>query len=213
MDGIAYICHRKKLLKRTQTMKRLITAMALVLATGLGTVQAQENFRWGVNLGLNVSQLSPSGFDNRVGFHAGVKTEIALPQLSNGVYLDLGAMLTLKGAKADIGNETLKLNPCYLEIPIHMGYKYQANDHFAVFANAGPYFGIGLFGKAKYDGESEAVFDDHLLDKRFDFGLGLKGGIEFNKQIQISIGYDWGLVECANDCKNRNLMISLGVLI
>ena len=31
--------------------------------------------------------------------------------------------------------------------------------------------------------------------KRFDFGLGLKAGVEFSQKYQISIGYDWGLVE------------------
>ncbi len=31
--------------------------------------------------------------------------------------------------------------------------------------------------------------------KRFDFGLGLKAGVEFSQKYQISIGYDWGLVK------------------
>lgn len=86
---------------------------------------------------------------------------------------------------------------------------------------------VGLFGKAKLkvDGDiadiaelgdnsmSEDIFGDDGL-KRFDFGLGLKAGVEFNKKYQVAISYDFGLVEVAKDLgmKNRNLMISLGYM-
>ena len=98
-----------------------------------------------------------------------------------------------------------------------MGYKYAVNDKFAIFGNFGPYIGIGLFGKAKASGElmegedtSVNVFGDDAM-KRFDFGLGLKAGVELNQKYQLSIGYDWGLIDNIEDSgnKNRNLMISL----
>lgn len=79
--------------------------------------------------------------------------------------------------------------------------------------------------KAKVDGDiadiagldgnsaSEDIFGDDGL-KRFDFGLGLKAGVEFSKKYQVAISYDFGLVEVAKDLgmKNRNLMISLGYM-
>lgn len=151
----------------------------------------------------------------------GVKAEVGLPQISEGVYLDMGALLTLKGAKIDGGSAaSIKFNPYYLEIPVHIGYKYAVNENFAIFGNAGPYLAIGLFGKAKAEGDilDEYEFDDNSTNvfgddamKRFDFGLGLKAGVEFSQKYQISIGYDWGLVENIKDSgnKNRNLMISL----
>ena len=120
---------------------------------------------------------------------------------------------------------SFKINPYYLEIPVHIGYKYAVNDNFSLFANAGPYIAIGLFGKAKItadgslvDGgskvsESENVFGDDGF-KRFDLGLGLKAGIEISKKYQFSIGYDFGFIEAEElmGCKNRNLMISLGLM-
>ena len=62
----------------------------------------------------------------------------------------------------------------------------------------------------EFDDNSTNVFGDDAM-KRFDFGLGLKAGVEFSQKYQISIGYDWGLVENIKDSgnKNRNLMISL----
>lgn len=207
-------------------MKKILALIA-ILAVGLGSINAQENLRWGVTAGMNVSSLNVTGLDSRVGFHAGVKAELGLPQVTEGVYMDFGALLTLKGAKAEAGDvASIKINPYYLEIPVHIGYKYVVNDDFTLFANAGPYIAIGLFGKAKAkvgDGyedlgissgsESVDVFGDDGF-KRFDLGLGLKAGMEFSKKYQISIGYDFGLIK-ADDLvgyKNRNLMISLGLM-
>ena len=205
-------------------MKKIL-ALVAILAIGLGSVNAQESLRWGITAGMNVSNIKVSGFDSRVGFHAGVKAELGLPQVTEGAYMDFSALLSLKGAKVDGGAlGSIKLNPCYLEIPVHIGYKYAVNDNFTLFANAGPYIGIGFFGKLKTTGEitnelessigtsSENIFGDDGF-KRFDLGLGLKAGMEFSKKYQISIGYDFGLTETSDaGTKNRNLMISLGFM-
>ena len=198
-------------------MKKFLALVALLVA-GISGMNAQESLKWGITAGLNSSNFSVSGFDSRIGFHAGVKAEMGLPQLADGIYLDMGALLSLKGAKVDLGPAgSVKYNPFYLEIPIHMGYKYAVNDKFAIFGNFGPYIGIGLFGKAKASGElmegedtSVNVFGDDAM-KRFDFGLGLKAGVELNQKYQLSIGYDWGLIDNIEDSgnKNLNLMISL----
>ena len=146
----------------------------------------------------------------------------------SGAYMDFAALLTLKGAKIDGGSvASLTFNPYYLEVPVRVGYKYAVNDDFALFGSVGPYVAVGLFGKmkAKVDGDiadiagldgnsaSEDIFGDDGL-KRFDFGLGLKAGVEFSKKYQVAISYDFGLVEVAKDLgmKNRNLMISLGYM-
>lgn len=205
-------------------MKKILALIA-ILAIGLGSVNAQDNLRWGVTAGMNVSNLKITGLDNRVGFHAGVKAELGLPQVTEGAYMDFGALLSLKGAKVDGGTVgSFNFNPWYLEIPVHVGYKFAITDNFTLFANAGPYVAIGLFGKVKIKGEiadefesefgtsSENIFGDDAF-KRFDFGLGLKAGAEINKKFQVSIGYDFGLVETLDvGTKNRNLMISLGVM-
>lgn len=210
-------------------MKKFLVLFALV-AISMVSVNAQEHVRWGVVAGMNVSKYTFTGFDNKIGFHAGVKAEVGLPQLAEGAYLDFGGLLTLKGAKIDGGSlASFKFNPYYLEIPVHIGYKYAVNNDFSLFGNVGPYFGFGLFGKAKlkvngdlsdYGYEdygdistSENVFGDDGL-KRFDFGLGLKVGAEFSRKYQVSLSYDFGLVKVEKDLgmKNRNLMISLGYM-
>ena len=208
-------------------MKKVLLFFVLV-AMSVVSVNAQDNLKWGVMAGMNVSKYTITGFDSRIGFHAGVKAELGLSQEASGAYMDFAALLTLKGVKIDGGSiASIKFNPYYLEVPVHVGYKYAVNDDFALFGNVGPYIAVGLFGKvkAKVDGNiadlgelgtnsaSEDIFGDDGL-KRFDFGLGLKAGVEFSKKYQLAISYDFGLVEVAKDLgmKNRNLMISLGYM-
>ncbi|WP_073343796.1 porin family protein [Bacteroides congonensis] len=208
-------------------MKKILLFFALV-AMSVVSINAQDNLKWGVMAGMNVSKYTITGFDSRIGFHAGVKAELGLSQEASGAYMDFAALLTLKGAKIDAGSlASFKMNPYYLEVPVHIGYKYAVNDDFALFGSAGPYIAVGLFGKAKakVDGDlvdlgefggnsaSEDIFGDDGF-KRFDFGLGLKAGVEFSKKYQVAISYDFGLVEVAKDLgmKNRNLMISLGYM-
>lgn len=208
-------------------MKKVLLFFVLV-AMSVVSVNAQDNLKWGVMAGMNVSKYTITGFDSRIGFHAGVKAELGLSQEASGAYMDFAALLTLKGAKVDGGSlASIKFNPYYLEVPVHVGYKYAVNDDFALFGSVGPYIAVGLFGKvkAKVDGSiadleeldtdsaSEDIFGNDGL-KRFDFGLGLKAGVEFSKKYQLAISYDFGLVEVAKDLgmKNRNLMISLGYM-
>lgn len=216
-------------------MKKVLLFFALV-AISVVSINAQDNLKWGVMAGMNVSKYTITGFDSRIGFHAGVKAELGLSQEASGAYMDFAALLTLKGAKIDGGSiASFKFNPYYLEVPVHIGYKYAVNDDFALFGSVGPYIAVGLFGKAKFnmgsafddlaemegieiegmEGKSlsEDIFGDDGL-KRFDFGLGLKAGVEFSKKYQVAISYDFGLVEVAKDSgmKNRNLMLSLGYM-
>lgn len=203
-------------------MKKILILCALLISS-ITAINAQEGLKWGAMAGMNSSNFSTDGFDSKVGFHVGVKAEKDLPQIAQGVYLDMAALLSLKGAKINGGDASLKLNPYYLEIPTHMGYKYAVNENFAIFGNFGPYFAVGLFGKMKATGDlieesgltrihdSAKVFGDDAM-KRFDFGLGLKAGVEFCQKYQISIGYDWGLIDNIENSsnKNRNLILSLG---
>lgn len=58
-------------------MKKILVLFALT-AIAMVSVNAQDNLKWGVMAGMNVSKYTFTGFDNRVGFHAGVKAELGV---------------------------------------------------------------------------------------------------------------------------------------
>ena len=49
-------------------MKKILVLFALT-AIAMVSVNAQDNLKWGVMAGMNVSKYTFTGFDNRVGFH------------------------------------------------------------------------------------------------------------------------------------------------
>lgn len=120
-----------------------------------------------------------------------------------------------------------KGSPCFLNIPVHIGYKLSLGHNTALFAHVGPYIGIGLFGKNKLVTDAETgkkttatisnnVFSDKQLD-RFDWGIGGKIGVEFAGHVQIALGYDWGLKNLKTstnpiDFKNKVFSVSCAYL-
>ena len=115
-------------------------------------------------------------------------------------------------------NNTVR--PYYLEIPLHFGYRYEIGEgNMKIFGSFGPYFAIGLFGKAESDDGMESFESDVFGSdgmKRFDFGLGLRGGVELFDHYQVFLGYDWGLVDASNvtgiKIHNRNFYIGAAYL-
>lgn len=210
-------------------MKKIFTLIVAVVM-GVGVASAQGLSAEAV-AGLNVSDWG--GLGDRAGFHVGIRGEYMTPV--KGLYANAAALFSLKGCKQDYGEwGVVRSDAYYVEFPIHVGYKFAVNDSFAVFGDAGPYLGVGLFGSTHAIGddnkeyfESEIVFDEA---KRFDFGVGLRVGVEFFKRYSFSVGYDWGLLDSNTDAvdsddyiyddiyvdltpsmKHTNLMVSFGV--
>ena len=73
-------------------MKKIL-ALVAILAIGLGSINAQDNLRWGVTAGMNVSSLNVTGLDSRVGLHSRLKAELGMPHFNEGLYIDFGALL------------------------------------------------------------------------------------------------------------------------
>ena len=58
-------------------MKKALLLFALVAISAV-SINAQDNLKWGVVAGMNVSKYTITGFDSRIGFHAGVKAELRI---------------------------------------------------------------------------------------------------------------------------------------
>lgn len=200
--------------------------LLLLSAVALSGAASAQELQYGVVGAINFNTYSMDAIDfsissdSRVGFRAGFRAEMEAPFIYQGFYFDGEIALSSKGAEyTGVNGDTfadVTSRPYYLEVPIHIGYKYKFGDSdFGVFGSFGPYFGIGLFGTDKYYSGNETSKADSFSEtnlKRFDFGLGLRGGITMFDHYRLYIGYDWGLVNISQigngvDIYNRNFYI------
>ena len=176
--------------------------------------------------GMNISNFRhpDAAFDGltdpKAGFNLGVRGEYMLPSCY-GVFVNLGVNYTMKGAKLDVAASlpddyscTVKYRPCYIEIPLHVGYRFNVLDNLGVFADFGPYFAIGVNGKEKTEFEGDAVEDyskkffrnsKMILGEiqRYDFGLGFRVGAEYANHHSLNFSFDWGLTDMYRDSYRR----------
>ena len=204
-------------------MKKFLP-LFLVALVATATVSAQ-GLRYGITGAMNVANyaMEVEGIsfnpDSRIGFRAGFRMEMDAPFIYDGFYFDAEALLSAKGAKFDSssGEDAASVisRPYYLEIPIHIGYRYMfGQGNVGIFGSFGPYFGVGLFGTNKVtvagvESKPDAFSSDGL--KRFDFGLGLRAGVAMFEHYRIYVGYDWGLIDVAKSggskINNRNFYV------
>ena len=223
-------------------MKKFLMTLAVACFALTASAQEKGDLRFGVTAGMNVSNITDMEMDSRIGFHVGAKAEY---NITDNLYGSAALLFSQKGATKEHGyaeggyTETSKLscNPGYLQLPIHIGYRYKVGEKVSIFGETGPYFAYGICGKAKdewtetYAGITESGEDkedffgddkkeDNYGAKRFDCGWGVKVGVEAAK-FQVSLGYEYGFtkVKDINDAfegskkpHNSNFMVSVAYM-
>jgi len=189
--------------------KKLLTT-ALFICLSLMSVNAQD-LSFGINAGINDN--TPRGnvmsHEARYGFNVGVFGELELPKLAPGLYTTAGLSFKQKGF-INWGGGRGMLN--YLELPIHLGYKFNLGKHTKLLFEVGPYLAYGLGGKSAV---GRKMFSDYYF-KRFDVGMDAVIGLEFNKHLQLKLSYQHGLRQLQHDkygdldYYNRGFNLSVG---
>lgn len=196
-------------------MKKFLMTLAVACFALTASAQEKGDFRFGVTAGMNVSNITDMEMDSRIGFHVGAKAEY---NITDNLYGNAALLFSQKGNKNEEDGKKLTQNPGYLELPIHIGYRFKMGDKVSIFGEIGPYFAYGICGKSKVEflGLEEDVkfFDDDDVNK-FDFGWGVKAGVEYAK-FQISLGYEHGITEVFDytglDSHNSNFMVSVAYM-
>lgn len=184
-------------------MRFYIRMLLVAVFTSACSSVFARSMKYGVVAGFRLSRTPVADF--RCGFHLGAKGEFNFSDNANRPYLDFGMSLSARGWKGEIAylggeNDYVDWN-CrlyYLEIPLHIGYKFCVNERIKVLANLGPYLAVGLSGKSVIDEENgepskENPFKNGMY-KRFDVGAGAELGIEVDQRFQIALGYKMGLI-------------------
>jgi hypothetical protein len=224
-------------------MKKITLSFCFLFLLTAGAVQAQRGgaqIRAGVNL-ANISVNDDGGVDDAntlSTFQVGVLTDIKLASI---VYLQPGLIFSGKGAKVQRGTEgslgyyKATVNPFYLEIPATVLLKIPLSGTSSFIAGAGPYAGIGISGKRKfesalfnsersikYSNDDPTTFSEEEgsgfgVLRRFDYGFNTTVGLE-GKSVVLSANYGYGLAKLQsgtnsaedNNNKNRVLSFTLG---
>jgi len=143
------------------------------------------------------------------------------------IYLQPGLMFVPKGYesyKRESADTSFnyKLRAYYLEIPLTIAYKYPITKDIKLFADAGAYFSIGLFGKIR---ENDVVWEK-VMDtfgniktgdmeqlQGYDMGWQAGGGVELYDRIRLRVGYERGFLQSIKnfDSPQQNTMWSLSL--
>ena len=211
-------------------MNRLwITLLSLFALTSL--VHAQEDIRFRAKVGMGASGYIDSNIDYAFGYNLGGYTDIQFKEAP--VFLTTGLSVVKRGGKGDTSIGDLKINAFYLEVPVHVRVESGFFDfeNISYFGSIGPYVGLGLFGKTKWDsysytkpslkpgvgeetirveGDSVSSFSDGRL-RRFDVGMGANFGLIFSQRVELSGTFSLGFVDAMKQGGGKNQHISLNL--
>ena len=182
--------------------------------------------------GLNLANVSTSSDGSvnsahtRASFNAGFVGDIPL---TNFLSLQLGAVFTGKGAKAQYNSSlytgTYNFRPYYVEVPVNAVFKLPLGQGAAVLLGAGVYGAVGVAGNYEADAASgagnstttQAIKWTDSGDittgpengsgagvlRRYDFGMNYLAGLELGP-VQITADYGMGLTKISSNADNNN---------
>lgn len=185
-------------------MNRSFLLMAFFMLLGMSA--NAQNFKFGATVGLNVNRVAGEAkpHETRLGYRIGGTAIYNFTNSDNCWYASASLLLSQKGFNHQIAwvEENYAYNGhtniTYLQIPIVAGKNWKVAKNFGLFAETGPYIGIGLFGKMKSEEGSKIscstskVFSEQM-QRRIDCGWALNVGAMVANHVKIGIGYDYGI--------------------
>lgn len=180
--------------------KFLFTLAGIAMTMGVAMAQDYQKNIFGVNAGLNLSNVSGNFFENanktKAGFHVGVSYERLLKN-NLPLYLETGLQYSMKGCAIKYFDEKGNATASYLQIPVMVNYKFRLTDDISLYPSLGLYYGIALGGNEvyKYEDENESypLFGKQGYFKRSDVGLRVSATAGY-KRFTLSIGYEFGFI-------------------
>jgi hypothetical protein len=181
--------------------------MILIAIAAIATQQASAQFSLNPEAGLNFSNVSNGGKNNKmkIGYKVGVMANLGIYK---GFYIEPGIMYSVKGYRTQetvLGittKSTATLN--YLEIPLNLGYQYDMGSAGGVFVSAGPYLGIGMSGTSSgsmgaINVDDKIKFGDGAAElKKMDVGMNFSLGYVSPIGIYVRAQYGMGLTNLSN---------------
>ncbi len=140
------------------------------------------------------------------GVNSGIVGEVPL---SDALSLGSGISLIKKGTKSDV----YKIPVRYLEFPLNLVYRADFVT-WKLFAQAGPYVGVGISAKKKSNVTDKIEFGPEASQfKRIDAGINIGCGFEINN-LQIGVNYGYGIPNISHAYREviRNRVFSVSAV-
>ena len=167
-------------------MKKIFAVVLLAVAFAM---PSKAQFSWGIQAGLNMSNISvKDAADNvgtavksRTGFFVGPTVKFTLPLVGLGI--DASALYDQREGKA--GDETIKSQS--IQIPINVRYGFGLGSVAEVFAFAGPQFGFNLSGDKDF-GVAEWTLKSSNLSANIGIGATVLSKLQAKLNYNIALG-------------------------
>ena len=167
-------------------MKKLFAVVLMAVAFAM---PSKAQFSWGIQAGLNMTNVSASDLNgtvkSRTGFFVGPTVKFSLPIVGLGI--DASALYDQREGKAEVAGQTETVKSQSIQVPINLRYGIGLGVA-EVFAFAGPQFGFNIGGK-------KGVFNDMadwtLKSSNFSANVGL--GATILGKLQAKINYNVAL--------------------
>jgi hypothetical protein len=173
-------------LLKQSIMKKLFAVVLMAVAFAM---PSKAQFSWGIQAGLNMSNVSvkdaaedaSGAIKSRTGFFVGPTVKFTLPIVGLGI--DASALYDQREGKS--GTETIKSQS--LQIPVNVRYGIGLGSIAEVFAFAGPKFGFKLSGDKNF-GSEEWTLKSSNLSANIGIGATVLSKLQAKLNYNIALG-------------------------
>jgi hypothetical protein len=173
-------------LLKQSIMKKLFAVVLMAVAFAM---PSKAQFSWGIQAGLNMSNVSvkdaaedaSGAIKSRTGFFVGPTVKFTLPIVGLGI--DASALYDQREGKS--GSETIKSQS--LQIPVNVRYGIGLGSIAEVFAFAGPQFGFKLSGDKNF-GSEEWTLKSSNLSANIGIGATVLSKLQAKLNYNIALG-------------------------
>ena len=168
-------------------MKKLFAVVLMAVAFAM---PSKAQFSWGIQAGLNMTNISTedgaASVNSRTGFFVGPTVKFTLPIVGLGI--DASALYDQREGKVENGNQTETIKSQSIQVPINVRYGFGLGSLAEVFAFAGPQFGFNIGGKS-------SLFNDAaewtLKSSNLSANVGI--GATIMSKLQVKANYNFAL--------------------
>jgi hypothetical protein len=169
-------------------MKKIFAVVLLAVAFAM---PSKAQFSWGIQAGLNMSNISTEdaagSVKSRTGFFVGPTVKFTLPIVGLGI--DASALYDQREGKVEAYGQSETIKSQSIQIPINVRYGFGLGSMAEIFAFAGPQFGFNLGGKSDvFNDAAEWTLKSSNLSANIGIGATVLSKLQAKLNYNVALG-------------------------